>query len=144
MKRKDVYSWLGEVEFPQNPTSSSSSPREEEEEDEFVPTTKRARMSASGASIPRKRLRPVDDLDASSLSTAFTDGSRLNPSVQSSSGASRQKSPARELLNELPHSTPSIHCNRPKSVPLPDKVLSLRRTLCQNFGSGVIPIELKV
>ena len=116
MKRKDVYSWLGGNEFHQNQTTSPlifSARR-----------TRRARMSASKASTPRKRLRFVDDLDAS--------------------GQSCQKNSAWELLNELPHSTLSIHCSRPKSVPLPEKVLVLRRTLCQNFGSGVIPIELKV
>ncbi|KAH8430584.1 uncharacterized protein LDX57_008248 [Aspergillus melleus] len=142
MKRKDINRWLEEAAFQQNPTPPSSTLREGIV-DEFAQDTKRVKMSASGASTPRKRSRPVDDVEASSLFSGLTDRTRFDPSAQSSSAQSRQRSPVRELLNELPHSTPSIHCTRPKNVPLPEDVIFLRKALCQGFGSKVIPIELK-
>ncbi|KAJ5249497.1 hypothetical protein N7524_011813 [Penicillium chrysogenum] len=81
-------------------------------------------------------------MDLESLST-LTDRTKFEPSVQSASGQPRQRSPARDLLNDLPLSNPPIHCTRPKEILLPSSTLSLRRTLCQGFGSRVIPIGLK-
>ncbi|KAL4778043.1 hypothetical protein BJX76DRAFT_344290 [Aspergillus varians] len=69
--------------------------------------------------------------------------SSLDPSVQSLSRTSQQQSPVQDLLNKLPLSSPSIHCTRPKSVPLPNSVLSLQQALGRNFGSKVIPAPLK-
>ncbi|KAI9035299.1 uncharacterized protein KD926_003772 [Aspergillus affinis] len=99
-------------------------------------------MPPSGASTPQKRPRP-NDLETRSLSTQLTERTRFDPSVQSSSGPSRQRSPARDLLNDLPLAIPPIHCTRPKEIPLPDTSLSLRRSLCENFGLKVIPVGLK-
>lgn len=137
MKRKDIDSWLNGVLKQQNPTPPSTPPGVIDGSRQ----TKRQKMSHRGTSSSRKRR--IDDSRGSSL-TDLTDHTRFDPSVLSSSGTSRQRSPVRDLLNELPLSSPSIHCTRPKSVPLPKSVISLRQALGHNFGSGVIPAPLKV
>ncbi len=135
MKEKEIHSWLSGVLKQQNPTPPSTPPRV------LDGSHQRKRRRMSDRAGPRKRR--IDDDTASSL-TDLTDRTRFDPSIQSSSGTSRQRSPTRDLLNELPLSSPSIHCTRPKSVPLPDSVLSLRQALGCNFGSKVIPAPLKV
>lgn len=144
MKRPDVLSWLHRVQGQQNPTPPSSPPPTELDND-HIHRQKRRKMSHDGTSTPQKRRRRVsqDDVDLDSLST-LTDRTKFEPSVQSAAGQLRQRSPVRDLLNDLPLSTPPIHCTRPKEIPLDSSTLSLRRTLCQNFGSRVIPIGLKV
>ncbi|KAL3439937.1 hypothetical protein BJX65DRAFT_315282 [Aspergillus insuetus] len=97
-------------------------------------------MSQRGKSTSRKRR--IQD-DTTSSITDLTERTRFDPSIQSSSGTSRQRSPVRDLLNELPLSSPSIHCTRPKSVPLPDSVRSLRQVLGLDFGVKLIPAPLK-
>lgn len=142
MKRPDVLSWLHRVQGQQNPTPPSSPPPNELDND-HIHHQKRRKMSHNGTSTPQKRRRTQDDMDLESLST-LTDRTKFEPSVQSASGQPRQRSPARDLLNDLPLSNPPIHCTRPKEILLPSSTLSLRRTLCQSFGSRVIPIGLKV
>ncbi|KAE8153589.1 hypothetical protein BDV25DRAFT_21724 [Aspergillus avenaceus] len=138
MKRKDIFYWLSRIQSLQNP-SPPSTPVDIDQSHQ----TKRRKMSGSGTSTPRKRSRNFVDDDAASLLSNLSDRTRFEPSVQSSSATSRQRSPARDLLNELPLSSPPIHCFRPKSIPLPKPVLSLRQRLGRNLGVKLIPIQLK-
>ena len=136
MKEKDVLSWICGVQVPTPP----SSPLPLTLENDYPYCRKRRKMSHTGASTPQKRPRPADESDT--VLSLLTDRTRFDP--PSSSSHSRQRSPARDLLNALRLPKPPIHSTRPKDIPLPDSALSLRRTLCQGFGSKVIPIGLKV
>ena len=136
MKRKAIESWLSGVLSQQNSTPPSTPP-------DIIDggrQTKRRNISQRGKSTSRKR----GITDTASSLTDLTDHTSFDPSVQSSSGTSRQRTTARDLLNELPLSSPSIYCTRPKSGPLPRSVISLRQALGHNLGFGVIPAPLKV
>ncbi|KAE8401915.1 hypothetical protein BDV37DRAFT_167705 [Aspergillus pseudonomiae] len=135
MKRKDIASWLDRVQ-----TEPNISPPSTHTDEDY--RRRRRNISRSGASSPRRWSRPVHTDDVDSLSTDLTDRTRFDAPTRSSAPA-RQRSPVRELLNELPLSKPSINCIRPKSIPLPDFVLSLRKTLGHDFGSKIIPIGLR-
>lgn len=109
---------------------------------------KRQRMSSRGSS-PRKRSRIDDDqiLPNQSASVVaiseLTDRTRLTDASHTSN-PSRPTSPVRDLFNELRLSKPAIYCKRPKGILLPGSVLALRKHLTENFGSKVIPANLKV
>ncbi|KAL4891323.1 hypothetical protein BDV59DRAFT_66972 [Aspergillus ambiguus] len=141
MRSQDIYTRLQRVQVQHNPTPPSSPPHKSHDRGSL--RHRKRKMPSRNASTPQKRPRPMDDLETRSLSTQLTDRTRFDPSVQSSSGPSRQRNPARDL-NDLPLSTPPIHCTRPKDIPLPDSSVSLRRTLCANFRLKVIPVGLKV
>jgi hypothetical protein len=112
-------------------------------------TQKKRRRRSSRSSSPRKRSRIEDDqiLPDQSASVAaiseLTDRTRLTLASHTSS-PSRPASPVRDLFNELRLSKPAIYCKRPKGILLPGSVLALRKHLTENFGSKVIPANLKV
>ncbi|PYI27470.1 hypothetical protein BP00DRAFT_20367 [Aspergillus indologenus CBS 114.80] len=133
MKRKDIDSWLSGVLDKQKLPPPSTPPADLNSNSH---RTKWRKMSPRETSSSRKRR--IEDDTTSSL-TDLTDRTRFDPS----SGTSRPRSPARDLLNDLPLSSPPIHCTRPKSVPLPEPVLFLRQALSRSFGSRVIPASLK-
>ncbi|KAE8316672.1 hypothetical protein BDV41DRAFT_561966 [Aspergillus transmontanensis] len=135
MKKKDIVSWLDRVETEPNPSPPSSDIHE-------YYRRKRHVMSRNTESSPRKRPRSLQLDDVDSHTTSLTDRTRINTPSRTSSGPGRQRN-TRELLNELPLSSPSIHCFRPKHIPLPASVLSLRKKLSHGFGSNIIPIGLK-
>ncbi|KAL2848946.1 hypothetical protein BJX68DRAFT_97916 [Aspergillus pseudodeflectus] len=113
MRREYIDSWLsGVLEQEQNPTPPLTPPPNLDRSYR----AKRRKMSHRETSTSRKhRLNN----DTTSSVTDLTDRTKFDPSIQSSSGTSRQRSPVRDLLNELPLSSPSIHCTRPKPKYIP-------------------------
>jgi hypothetical protein len=146
-----VNRWLsGCFEAQSHPTPPHSQESDQKHSYSTARQKKRRRMS-SRSSSPRKRPRIEDDqiLPDQSASVAaiseLTDRTRLtHASYSHTSSPSRPTSPVRDLFNELRLSKPAIYCKRPKGILLPDSVLALRKHLTENFGSKVIPANLKV
>ena len=142
MKTNAIYDWLGCIET-QNPTPLATLGLK----CDTILYRKRPHMSERSGS-PTKWMRLDNDLKESGfILTELTDRTRFEYATTSTSrncSPSRQRSPARDLLNELRLSNPPIHCARPRDIRLPEMVLELWKMLVANFGSKVIPVGIKV
>lgn len=93
---------------------------------------------------PRKRLRGSSARTYSTLDLSETPS--LSRAGSPSSTPSRPGSPKKDLLLSLRAATPPIIYSEMDtgSLNLPSKVLDLITELTRDFGTGLIPIQLKV
>ena len=98
----------------------------------------------------QRRLRSDDDIfpdqSASDIGiTELSERTRLSrPSQSAGSSPKRTTSPVRDLLNDLRVSKPSIFCEIPSSVVLPESAAALQQSLMDRLEEGLIPASLKV
>ena len=98
----------------------------------------------------QRRLHNEDDIfpDQSASDAGITELSertRLSrPSQSAGSSPKRTISPVRDLLNDLRVSNPSILCEIPSSVILPESAAALQQSLMNRVEEGLIPAGLKV
>lgn len=101
---------------------------------------------------PQKRQRRIPDEDdifpdqsASDIGvTELSERTRLSrPSHSAGSSPKRATSPVRDLLNDLRVSKPSVLCEIPSSVTLPEHAASLQRNLMDHLEERLIPAGLK-
>ena len=102
---------------------------------------------------PQKRQRRIPDEEdifpdqsASDIGvTELSERTRLSrPSHSTGSSPKRATSPVRDLLNDLRVSKPSVLCEIPSSVTLPERAASLQRNLMDHLEERLIPAGLKV
>jgi len=98
----------------------------------------------------QRRLRDDDDIfpgqSASDIGiTELSERTKLSrPSQSAGSSPKRAASPVRDVLNDLRVSNPSVLCEIPSSVILPERAAALQRSLMDHLDEGLIPAGLKV
>jgi hypothetical protein len=98
----------------------------------------------------QRRLRSDDDIfqdqSASDIGiTELLERTRLSrPSQSAGSSPKRTTSPVRDLLKDLRVLKPSIFCEIPSSVILPESAAALQQSLMDRLEEGLIPASLKI
>ncbi|PSN73795.1 hypothetical protein BS50DRAFT_195981 [Corynespora cassiicola Philippines] len=160
-RETSILKWL--EDFPcdrQNPSLTSAEPltplslRSGPSTPTLSGKRKRGRsMPEPRSHSPQKRQRRLPDDDdifpdqsASDMGvTELSERTKLSrPSQSAGSSPKRATSPVRDLLNDLRVSKPSVLCEIPSSVTLPERAAALQRRLMDELEERLIPASLKV
>lgn len=135
------------------PLTPASSPQSLLFSQSPVDRGRKRKMPQPRSQSPQKRqrtnldddeVRPEQSASAVCL-TELSEMTRLShPSRSAVPSPKRATSPVRDLLLDLRVSKPSVLCELPFTVELPERALKLQRSLMDGLGEGIIPGGLKV